>query len=102
MKQRDVVQTLVEHRQELIEQFGVQSLALFGSVVRDEAGDASDVDMLVEFSRPTGYFGLVSLQEYLTQILHQSVDLGTLRSLKPPVRARVEAEMQYVFSGMAK
>ena len=97
MKQKDVVRTLVEHREELIEQYGVQSLALFGSVVRNEAGDASDVDMLVEFSRPTGYFGLVALQAYLAQKLHKSVDLGTLRSLKARVRALVEAEMQYVF-----
>ena len=97
MQQKDVVQTLDEHRQELIEQFGVQSLALFGSVVRNEAGDASDVDMLVEFRRPTGYFGLVALHESLSDILHDSVDLGTLRSLKAPIRARVEAEMQYVF-----
>jgi predicted nucleotidyltransferase len=97
MKQKDAVQTLDKHRQELTDQFGVQSLALFGSVVRNEAGDGSDVDMLVEFSRPTGYLGLVALQEYLSEILHESVDLGTLRSLKPPVRARIEAELHYVF-----
>ena len=96
MKQDEVVQTIDSNRQELVTRFGVQSLALFGSVVRNEANDDSDIDMLVEFSRPTGYFGLVALQDYLTEILQQPVDLGTLRSLKPRVRIRVEREMRYV------
>jgi predicted nucleotidyltransferase len=52
-----------------VNQFGVKSLALFGSVARDEAGAASDVDLLVEFDRPTGYFGLVRLQLFLQQLL---------------------------------
>ena len=97
MRREDVVQTIDNHRQELVSQFGVQSLALFGSVVRDEAGDDSDIDMLVEFNRPTGYFGLVALQEYLAELLQHPVDLGTLRGLKPRVRTRVEREMRYVF-----
>jgi predicted nucleotidyltransferase len=97
MRQEEVTQTLDANRRELVSKFGVQSLALFGSVVRDEAGDSSDIDMLVEFNRPTCYFGLVALQEHLSKLLQQSVDLGTLQGLKPRVRARVEQEMRYVF-----
>ena len=96
MKQDEVVQTIDSNRQVLISRFGVQSLALFGSVVRNETNDDSDIDMLVEFSRPTGYFGLVALQDYLAELLQQPVDLGTLGSLKPRVRTRVEREMRYV------
>lgn len=96
MKQDEVRRTLDSHRQELVTRFGVQSLALFGSVVRNEANEDSDIDMLVEFNRPTGYFGLVALQEYLTELLQQPVDLGTLRSLKPRVRTSVEKEMRDV------
>lgn len=96
IKQKDVVQLIDSHRHELVSRFGVQSLALFGSVARDEADHDSDIDMLVEFSRPTGYFGLVALQDYLTALLQQPVDLGTAGSLKPRVRSRVEDEMRYV------
>ncbi|NJN84970.1 MAG: nucleotidyltransferase family protein [Caldilineaceae bacterium] len=96
MKQHDVIQTIRNHRHELVHRYGVHSLALFGSVARDAATDVSDIDMLVEFGQPTGYFGLVALQEFLTQILHRPVDLGTLRSLKPRVRASVEREMRSV------
>ena len=96
MKRDQIVETIDAHRQELVGRYGVQSLALFGSVVRDDASEDSDIDLLVEFNRPTGYFGLVALQEYLTELLQQPVDLGTLRSLKPRVRAQVEQEMRDV------
>ncbi|WP_448540960.1 nucleotidyltransferase family protein, partial [Roseiflexus sp.] len=48
MKKEEVIRRLTDHRQELA-QFGIKSLALFGSVVRDEARPTSDVDLLVEF-----------------------------------------------------
>ena len=57
MKRDKVVKILSEHRDELQQRFGVKSLALFGSVARDEATGISDVDLLVEFDRPTGLFG---------------------------------------------
>ncbi len=88
---------LASQRSKLIFDYGVASLSLFGSTARGEAGDQSDVDLLVEFNRPTGYFGLVALQEYLAALLGREVDLGTLPALKPRVRSRVEQEMQRVF-----
>lgn len=47
MKRNDVLRILTEHREALQQQFGVKSLALFGSVVRDEATEASDVDLVL-------------------------------------------------------
>jgi len=73
-------------------QFGVKSLALFGSVARDEAGPTSDVDLLVEFDRPTGYFGLVRLEQHLQTVLGRPVDLGTPNSLREALRRRVLQE----------
>jgi hypothetical protein len=49
MNRQQVTAALKHHRQELTEQFGVQSLALFGSTVRNQATTASDVDLVVEF-----------------------------------------------------
>ncbi len=62
MKRDEIIRILNEHRAELAKQYGVKSLALFGSVARDEATPASDVDLLVEFDRPVGLFGLFALQ----------------------------------------
>ena len=96
MKREDALQILLAHENELRDQFGVRSLSLFGLVARDEATEASDVDVLVEFNRPTGYFGLIGLQEHLEGLLGCKVDLGTPHSLKPRLRARVLQECIHV------
>jgi len=93
MKQDVVIAILQQKHTELTKQFGVKSLLLFGSVARDEATSKSDVDLLVEFNRPVGYFGLFALQDYLEKLLGCSVDLGTPNSLKPYVRERILREL---------
>jgi predicted nucleotidyltransferase len=86
---------LHQHRAE-IRSYGVKSLALFGSVARGEARHDSDVDVLVEFDRPTGLFGLVALQLRLEELLGNPVDLGTPDSLKESIRSRILEECVYV------
>jgi predicted nucleotidyltransferase len=62
MKRDQVLKILTEHRLELRDKFGVKSLALFGSVARDEASQTSDVDLLVEFEQPVGTFTSFTLR----------------------------------------
>ncbi len=50
------------------------------------------MDLLVEFTRPVGLFGLFALQDHLEALLNCSVDIGTRDSLKPRIRAQVLAE----------
>ena len=96
MKREEVLRILSAEQGDLQKQFGVKSLSLFGSVARDEATEVSDVDLLVEFDRPTGYFGLIALQEHLECLLRCRVDVGTPRSLKPRLRARILGECIHV------
>jgi len=96
MKRKEVVQILQSQKGILEKDFGVESLQLFGSVARDEASSTSDVDLLVEFNRPTGYFGLFALQDYLEELLGCPVDLGTASSLKPGIKERVMRDLVYV------
>lgn len=96
MKREHALATLQAERDRLRRDYGVRSLALFGSVARDEATAGSDVDLLVEFDRPTGLLSMFALQDYLEQLLGCAVDLGTVDSLKPRIRGRVMAELVYV------
>jgi len=93
MKRDKVIQILKQQTAELARQFGVKTLLLFGSVARDEATSVSDVDLLVEFNKPVGYFGLFALQDHLEKLLGWPVDLGTPESLKPRIRERVMGEL---------
>jgi predicted nucleotidyltransferase len=91
MDRETVSARLRQHRAEL-ERLGVQSLELFGSVARDEAGPDSDVDILVAFSRPVGLFHFITTKEFLESILGQDVDLVTRNALKPQLRERILEE----------
>jgi len=93
MRQDVVLRMLKQNNAEMKKQFGVKALLLFGSVARNEATSASDVDLLVEFNRPVGYFGLFALQDYLEKLLGCPVDLGTPDSLKPYIRERINGEL---------
>ena len=52
MKRDEVLKILRAHKGILAERFGVAELAIFGSFARDEAGEDSDVDILVHFDGP--------------------------------------------------
>jgi predicted nucleotidyltransferase len=93
MKRSEAIRLLREQRQELVGRFGIASLSLFGSVARDEARANSDVDLLVEFKQPVGLFTFIELQQYLETLLGCKVDLGSMRSLKPYLRAQVLQEV---------
>lgn len=84
MKREEIVQKLRAERKRLREMFGVTSLALFGSIARDEARLDSDVDILVDFARPITLFDLVAVQQYLERCLGVSrVDLVPRDSVYP-------------------
>jgi len=86
MNRQEVIDRLVEHREELEAQ-GIKSLALFGSVVRGDATPSSDVDILVDLNRSMSLFGLSDLKHRLEQILGvQKVDLITREGIHPALK----------------
>jgi len=95
MTRDEILRLLREHREDLIRQ-GVKSLALFGSIARDEAGAESDVDLLVEFVTPPGFDGYMSLKFHLEDLLGRRVDLVMEGALRPWARPVVEREAIYV------
>jgi uncharacterized protein len=92
MKRDDVISRLTPLHQELKNRYGISSLFLFGSVARDEATVDSDVDLLVEFSKPIGLIEFIGLQQQLESVLGCKVDLGTKRSIKLHLKEKVLEE----------
>jgi uncharacterized protein len=80
-----------------IRALGVQRLALFGSVLRGEAGPHSDVDLLVQFSPESKtYEHFLALSELLEDRLLRRVELVTTEALSPFIGPRILAEAQDV------
>ncbi|EWG98211.1 nucleotidyltransferase family protein, partial [Halomonas sp. BC04] len=76
----------------LSSEYGVTSLALFGSMSRDEARDDSDIDILVSFDGPATSARYFGVQFYLEDLLGHPVDLVTDKALRPELRPHVERE----------
>ena len=92
LNRQDVLDRIAAHRDEL-KAMGVASLSLFGSLVRGEASEMSDVDLLVEFDRPIGLFHLLEVQYRLEDILGaRRVDLVPRSSVHPALAETIFAE----------
>lgn len=96
MNRQEVMQILHEALPGLRERFGVQDLAIFGSVARDEAGPGSDIDVLVTFEGRTSFRAFMGLQFELEDILGARVDLVTPKAMKPTLRLRIERDLIHV------
>ena len=86
---------IVAHRGELIEaarRRHARDLRVFGSVARGEDTEASDVDFLVELDPEARPLNLLSLACDAEDILGVRVDVGTVESLRPEVRASALAD----------
>ncbi len=92
MRRDEAIGLIRPHLPALRRRFGVRELAVFGSVARNEAAAASDVDVLVEFDGPTTFDGYFGVKEALEAILATRADLATPAMLKPRVRQEVERE----------
>lgn len=94
--ERDRVLKILTAHQQTLKNLGVKSLAIFGSVARDEAKPESDVDVLVEFEGAVTFDRYMDLKFYLEDRLGTKVDLVSKKMLKPLIRENVEREVIYV------
>ncbi len=89
----EIERVVKARRSELGRDYGVDEIGVFGSHVRAEARDDSDIDILVEFSRPIGFFRFLELEEKLGEWLGAKVDLVTKAALKPHIGRRILDEV---------
>jgi predicted nucleotidyltransferase len=80
----------VDRIAELCRRHHIRKLGLFGSVLRDDFGPGSDIDVLVEFEEGhTPGFGFITIQDELSDLLGRKVDLNTPASLSRYFRDEV-------------
>lgn len=91
----EIKQVLQQLKPELSKRFHVQSLGLFGSVVRDDFSPTSDIDIIVDFDQPVG-IEFIDLANYIEQRLQKKVDLVSRRGVKDKYFKAIEREIVYV------
>jgi len=92
---KEITATLQALKPTLNEQYGVETIGVFGSYVREEQTEKSDIDILVTYKKEAhpGLFELLDLEEFLTKNLETKVDLGTKTSLKPHIGKQILKEV---------
>lgn len=79
---KEITAILADHKTELELKFKVKALRIFGSYVRGDYTQSSDLDVIVDFTEPVG-FEFIHLADYLEKILEMPVDLTTEDAIKP-------------------
>jgi len=96
MKTLDEIKSvLAQHKEELADKYKVSQIGVFGSYIRGEQGEKSDVDILVEFKEPIG-LKFTELAEFLESILGVKVDLVSKGAVKPNRWKYIEEGLIYV------
>ncbi len=91
-----IIASLQKIKPELKRKFFVSSIGLFGSVVRDDfSPEKSDIDIIVDFSKPVGV-EFIDLAEYLETIFKRKVDLVSKKGIKDKYYREIENEIVYI------
>jgi len=77
----NVLDILKKHEKEIKERFGVKRIGVFGSFVRGEQKETSDIDLVVEFEKPN-FDNFMDLAFYLEDLTGRSVDILTPDGIK--------------------
>ena len=92
----EVLSQLRKHKPELERKFGVATLALVGSVARDEASEGSDIDLMITFDQPATSKTFFGVQFYIEDLMDHPVDLISEKYLKENRRSYFMTEAVYV------
>jgi len=92
----EIRRILEVHKDELKQKYHVKGVGIFGSYLRGEQKETSDVDILIEFDRPIGLIEFVRLKNHLSDVLGLKVDLVMKKALKPRIGQRILSEVLYV------
>ncbi|HEC79553.1 MAG TPA: hypothetical protein ENI34_10530 [candidate division WOR-3 bacterium] len=93
---RDLIKEIKGVLVEVLKKYEVKRAALFGSIVRGEATEDSDIDLLIEFEGKKSLLDLVGLKLELQELLGREVDIITYKSLHPLLKERILNEQVVV------
>lgn len=92
-----VKKIITEEKNTLAKKYNVKRVGIFGSVARGEDTPKSDIDLLVDFSKPIGLFELVGLESYLTKKLGNRVEIASRKYLSTYIKNDILREEQIIY-----
>jgi predicted nucleotidyltransferase len=96
MKRETLLTLLRKFKLDYSEKYGILEIGVFGSTARDEAGEASDIDICIKTKTPNP-FTLVHIKEDIEELTGKHVDIVRVRDkMNPVLKERIEKEGRYV------
>ncbi len=96
MKTLEEIKEIINQNKKILEEkYKVKYIGIFGSYVRGDYDDRSDIDILVEFKESVGFL-FFHLADFLEEILEVKVDLVTPDAIKPNRRKYIMEDFTYV------
>ena len=94
----EIIDKISKEKKYLSENFFITEIGLFGSYVRDEQKQKSDIDILIEYDHKIGIslFEIVRLQNYLSDLFGVKVDLALKGNLKPTIGSYILREVIFI------
>lgn len=92
----EIRQKIFTKKPYLESKYGVSSIGVFGSYIKGQEVDNSDIDVLVEFNKSLGLLKFMNLEHYLEDLLGRKVDLVMKSALKPKIGQRILSEVEYL------
>ena len=95
MRKQEIIKVLKSYKQDTAAKYGLRDIGIFGSVARDEAGEESDVDIVVHITQPD-LFMLAGIKDELEERLHRPIDIITYgQDTNQFLRKRIDSEAVY-------
>jgi predicted nucleotidyltransferase len=96
MTLNEIKKTLKKHKAEVVRDYKVKEIGVFGSVVRGEQKKRSDIDILVEYSELPDLLKLIELENRLEKLLKKKVDLVEKSGIRPELKDEILKEVVYI------
>lgn len=97
---KEEIKKILSANREVLRKYKVKSIALFGSYVRNEQKEDSDIDLLVEFEEGVTLFDFVDLQDSLSEILGKKVCIVSKRALSKYIGPYILKEAEAIGEGL--
>ena len=96
MLTKNEIKRKLKDNSNILKNYHVSRIGIFGSFVNGSAVENSDVDLLVDFSDTISLFQYVHLSDSITSFLNQKVDLVTVDGIKPLIKNKILNEVEWI------
>lgn len=92
----EIIKKLKELKPILEKDYNVTEIGLFGSYIRDEQTEDSDIDILIDHKSGLTFFKLIDLENLLNEVFNIKVDIAFKKYLKKRIGKNILSEVKYV------